>query len=95
METKHTPGPWMQPLQANSVTIRHPHVISDNGEIAIATWQGSEQVTNANARLIAAAPELLAALQQTVAWMEGERTAIDALANARAIIAKATTPNAD
>ena len=98
METKHTPGPWMQPLQANSVTIRHPHVISDNGEIAIATWQGSEQVTNANARLIAAAPELLEFAQFVFKeWgydgygnecEDGESEVID---KARAVIAKATT----
>lgn len=33
--------------------------------------------------------ELLEALKQAVAWIEGEPTPIDALANARALIAKA------
>ena len=43
----------------------------------------------ATARLIAAAPELLRALKQMIAWEDGERTEIDAMANARAIVAKA------
>jgi hypothetical protein len=54
----------------------------------------------ANARLIAAAPELLAALkeavedlEQTLRWSEGwECSEDDLLGNARAAIAKATTP---
>lgn len=95
MEAKHTPGPWVL-----HPTALHPAVRSvgtaETGPRRICTvgTMNGNPVDKENARLIAAAPELLAALQQTVAWMEGERTAIDALANARAIIAKATTPNA-
>ena len=89
---QHTPGPWVQPMQANGANVRHPHIISDGGEIAITTWQGSEQKTNANARLIASAPDLLEALEEIVSAADGDGwSQIDAdLRKARAAIAKAT-----
>ena len=82
----------MQSMQANGANVRHPHIISDGGEIAITTWQGSEQKTNANARLIAAAPELLEALELLVDNPYREGTEIDKRLRriARAAIAKAT-----
>lgn len=51
--------------------------------------EGTRKSAKDVARLIAAAPELLEALIQAVAWMDGERTPINALAHARSIIAKA------
>lgn len=76
-------------MQANGANVRHPHIISDDGEIAITTWQGSEQKTNANARLIAAAPAMLKALQDCREALR--RTGHDGeLAIANAAIAKAT-----
>lgn len=42
------------------------------------------------AMLNAQRDELLEALKQAIAWIEGDRTPVNALANARAIIAKAT-----
>jgi len=45
--------------------------------------------TIADEVLRAAAPELLQALKQMIAWEDGERTEIDAMANARAIVKKA------
>ncbi|MDD2222820.1 MAG: hypothetical protein PHF42_05200 [Pseudomonas sp.] len=94
METKHTPGPWKID---DLMTVYAPNKNGWNrfcAQVSAGRLIGENEL-RANVSLIAAAPELLAALQQTVAWMEGERTAIDALANARAIIAKATTPNAN
>ncbi len=96
---KHTEGPWSSPQNksqysnvrdlhdANGVRFAHIQFGAPGRELGDAEIE-------ANARLIAAAPELLSALQQAIAWMDGERTAIDALANARAIIAKATTASA-
>ena len=99
METKHTPGPW-RVAKMRAMTGPTEEMLTVEGGIETDAPERVARVgfevtetAEADARLIAAAPELLAALQQTVAWMEGERTAIDALANARAIIAKATTPN--
>ena len=63
MSAKHTPGPWMPGCKSHGASCRHPAIMSDDGQVAIAAWQGSEAATDANARLIAAAPELLKALQ--------------------------------
>ena len=102
MNTKHTPGPWY-----NSTA--NPHAVNKDGKglaIGIATTHGTDDANysdffpsteeaKANARLIAAAPELLEAL--VVALMDLEqaqaethidfRGSIDAV---RAAIAKAT-----
>jgi hypothetical protein len=51
MNTKHTPGPWK--------CVPDAWIVADNGAV-ILTSQGMEE---ADARLIAAAPDLLAALQ--------------------------------
>ena len=57
--TKHTPGPWKPACGARGTTCRHPAILCDGGQVGNATWQGSEAATDANARLIAAAPDLL------------------------------------
>lgn len=89
-ETKHTPGPW----KVNG----HP------GNNAGTDWR---QVTDCkenpvfiaechknNARLIAAAPEMLEALERLLVapdlnWDHMEQESIDAMEQARAAIAKA------
>ena len=60
MSAQHTPGPWT----TDGVLIKSPsgliaHVYPDNGD--------------ANARLIAAAPELLAVLRRVQPHLEGQR----------------------
>ena len=107
MTTKHTPGPWIIGRSADG----WPHIGTSRkfgayGEnVALVTrptlserMSGAEDFSAANARLIAAAPELLAALfyllEQTVEQdvkhgielTEGEE---DARSQARAAIAKA------
>ena len=95
MNTKHTPGPWI--AHEDAIFQEKPHgevspLICDtiNGR----KFTGEER--GANARLIAAAPELLDALQSLLA-----RVSSDIIANqcwheeqraARAAIAKATNP---
>jgi hypothetical protein len=96
--TRHTPGPW------HVGTLPPPewrYVCSDNGDTiaAVAEWDGFDLVqefcadqARANARLIAAAPDMLAALNVVAAQLDD----IDNIANPEACkivlaaIAKAT-----
>jgi len=64
MTTKHTPGPWQ-------VNHNNPHQVCDSdgekrGCSPIAVTHGTLKESKANARLIAALPDLLAALQAIV-----------------------------
>ena len=91
METKHTPGPWNTDEQV---------IFASSGEAVASTWKfgqfdtggrGSHAEAEANARLIAAAPDMLDALHQ---WAAAERMEdAEELENARksrdAAIAKA------
>jgi hypothetical protein len=68
----HTPGPW-EPSDLDDDGINHPAVYM--GEHCIATvWAGQvpRREAAANARLIAAAPALLDALQIAANWLEGD-----------------------
>lgn len=56
---KHTPGPW---VRTNENGIRH----ADGKTLIAQTFWPSQEVNKANARLIAAAPELLEGLKQAV-----------------------------
>ncbi len=94
----HTPAPWAVDGTLHSGDL---DVISADGRIAMiddsrATgW--NEPTIKANARLIAAAPDLLAALQMVEAiWSRDQTANIDPespLAKVRAAIAKATGEN--
>lgn len=81
MSAGHSPGPWQFRLEAVRTVIYHDAEI---GEKAIALGAGAYPDQIANARLIAAAPELLEALVHGLHWLEGS-----ARANALAAIAKA------
>lgn len=103
---KHTPGPWDR-IIADGYTVRHPQIYSDTGPVANATWLGDGRLDelNANAKLIAAAPdllkqrdELLAALQDALGDLEYLKNAPESayarpddetIKAARAAIAKA------
>lgn len=92
MKTLHTPGPWAivernAPRGALMIESQHGLIaVMESSKTRPVTYENAE----CNASLIAAAPELLQALIQIIAWEDGERTAINAIANARAIVAKAT-----
>jgi hypothetical protein len=79
----HTPGPWRRQLIA-------PHfdrisIQTADGKHAIATvW-----VSKADARLIAAAPDLLAALDQVDAYLSPFDGEEDAYAEIRSVIQQA------
>lgn len=61
MKNEHTPGPW------NPDTIRDPDIIWATGGVAVAQAVANE----ADRRLIAAAPDMLAALQLVVYRPDG------------------------
>ena len=82
----HTPGPWR-------------HVRNAKGELFILAFGGQTELpeTEANARLIAAAPDLLAALQTVIESADdtgcsSDLTVVESAAvdQARTAIAKAT-----
>lgn len=114
-ETKHTPGPWEPVTQArgwgvdpadneDSGTCVWHEIAAGEKVVAIAVdgnpgWGTATPLLDANARLIAAAPDLLAAAQRALPYLAdlvarsgleagfGDRLAYDAL---EAAIAKAT-----
>jgi hypothetical protein len=69
-QTKHTPGPWRVARQNPSPTTGEWMIAGGKpGYLAEIRDCGSGDVT-ANARLVAAAPELLAALQQCADYLD-------------------------
>lgn len=96
----HTPGPWAaEPLLSNSkiMSVRCQLQTGTRPEVALveAPSSGAQFEQNANARLIAAAPDLLAALVDLVEQGPCLHSAHDAACGvccARAAIAKAVKP---
>ena len=92
MNTKHTPGPWNVSPSAKASTLTR--VFDETGKLVASAngpglFEGGE--AEANARLIAAAPELLEALHVMMKTFEGlEAIHNDAYRQAKAAIAKAT-----
>ena len=83
--SKHTPGPWV----TRGATIRstHPDAPAD----PVCRCAGLDSTVDANARLIAAAPDLLEALANMVGAFGGVgETTSPAIESARAAIRKAT-----
>ena len=99
MEAKHTPGPWKIEVELGS---RHYEflIAKDAGDrgrgIAIAETRAGSGSERDNARLIAAAPELLAALETAymalIGYLPAHRNDVTdaAIGAARAAITKAT-----
>jgi hypothetical protein len=90
-QTNHTPGPWafrMTGWQTNPAAIYSPR---RPGAVACIPARTSVPLDeqSANARLIAAAPDLLAALVWAVETADTEQYEADWYAAARAAIAKA------
>ena len=88
--SNHTPGPWT----FNGRTVRGPHPKDPEGRtriVAEAIWDRGTYVDDAeaNARLIAAAPELLEALEALVLDESKEYIPTRLWDAARAAIAKA------
>lgn len=93
-EAKHTPGPWTVTGQKEYAYQIGIGVVTDRGIDPIAAAYGDGEAAKANAQLIAAAPDLLAACQQMLS-MTVARVPLTsplrkaACARARAAIAKA------
>ena len=90
----HTPGPWKLHFWAENVAVSSDRPKPRDCETVATVFRGPEQHGNeteerrtadANARLIAAAPDLLAALERFVTEDDGPET----WRMARAAIAKA------
>ena len=100
MEQKHTPGPWIYGPEVGPDCTR---IDAENGLVIaavrsreITSWEQSRPIYSwseegaANARLIAAAPELLDALQEIVEAQKGGYLGWSHIDAASAAIAKAT-----
>ena len=93
-QTQHTPGPWVFTPEVNMAGMRYvrqaPEANGSNEICRVEGWR--DGIGEANARLIAAAPELLEALQKLVRAIDRmPSNPADGLADeARAAIAKAT-----
>ena len=89
--SERTPGPWHNDDCEGSISIN----ASDGGAIATAwDFEFGEDAAEANAKLIAAAPELLEALLLAqAAWLDRDRAKDrpDVIAKIQAAIRKATT----
>ncbi len=102
MNAKHTPGPWnigSSDLPVSRMSIHcKGHKDSCHSTVALMVSRGVIGISHdeefANARLIAAAPDLLEALKDCVAVMDRELAGLKViqpeLSAARAAIAKAT-----
>lgn len=90
MKTQHTPGPWRY-VRENGSPTTGPHMISGAipGYLAEVRDCGSGDVA-ANARLIAAAPELLEALRLVVDTVENGGWPGATIVVAKGAIEKAT-----
>ena len=93
--TQHTPGPWTQPETKRTHNRWH---VEGGGRLVAAAggpqFAISADEADANARLIASGPDLLAALQDIIeyskggTWSPGDRA--NALRRGEAAIVKAT-----
>jgi hypothetical protein len=90
--TTHTPGPWRVVTDPRKSSKLPLIATASETPYVVTAVHGSPR--EANARLIAAAPELLAALQDLllVAEEELDRHRTPEIGMARAAIAKAVTP---
>lgn len=94
MEQKHTPGPWSIHHDVSSLD---GHVLIDSskhGALAQVVWKMEDDERTpeceANARLIAAAPELLEVAQSILVDDMIQYLPVEYVSNVKTIIAKAT-----
>jgi hypothetical protein len=78
-ETQHTPGPWLVRETDTSVKVRTEH--ESICIMSIKPYSGRIEEGRANARLVAAAPDMLAALQDARVERDRLREALTFYAN--------------
>ena len=90
----HTPGPWLVQAGdewADGIVTLEGH--NENGTPmywTVASYNRRRDEADANARLIASAPDMLQALQAVQAFVHGKADAVEPFGLVRAAIAKAT-----
>lgn len=89
MSTKHTPGLWALSRTPTYWKVGDPRIKSRKGTRLIAAVSHANPNAEADAKLIAAAPDLLAALQAVLNSCLDSQGLADAYKQARAAIAKA------
>jgi hypothetical protein len=96
---KHTLGPWETKFLADYNTSGNTIAVVTRDKFPTAfvpAWDDNTETAGealANARLIAAAPDMLSALEQaleTMSWVDGENDCSKAMRMVEAAIAKAT-----
>ena len=92
-EVKHTPGPWTAQRIDNSTgdTLYQCHVFVEPGVCGLWSPPGNTE-TEANAHLIAAAPDLLAVIEDILVATNLRGSGHPLEAKAKAAIAKAKGP---
>jgi hypothetical protein len=95
MSTQHTPGPWKVKAGSNAVLAGRKQICSHVNAASVLPVNIVQdyEIATANARLIAAAPDLLEALKDIVEFWDSivPTDAVNQMhINARAAIAKAT-----
>jgi hypothetical protein len=73
MKTNHTPGPWIVSRSNRGMIppqFQPPEVLARNGNLSVADALGGGSEAEANARLIAAAPDMLTLLCDVSSWLE-------------------------
>jgi len=85
--SKHTPGPWKEAMWGGRVAIIHDR--TDDGTFDVVVACNDSAPTFADARLIAAAPDLLAMLQELATCLQERDIEPGLVKQARAAIAKA------
>lgn len=88
----HTPGPWSYVKEGNNIVIgkNNPEWNPDIIALIIAKTVGNSEMCQANARLIASAPDLLEACKEMAQWIADETDgALEGLPHWLRVIAKA------
>ena len=77
MNAKHTPGPWYPVYSIETGTFNNSFKIGTSDVIVARTPTSNGHETEANARLIAAAPDLLAACEAVDKMLAGPAAMFD------------------
>lgn len=92
----YTPGPWDYWSGYNPVDELEAQITTEDGDIVIASYNRQIPEGEANAKLLAAAPDLLEALTEAaeILWVLGQigpsPTALEKSAEFKSLITKAT-----